>query len=168
MRPCKNSKCNNAVPDYRRKYCSIKCSDLDYYYRNIEKRRAYQKEYHHKNKEKFRDRKREYFKKWYLRNKEKFKAYSNKNYHEHKERWRERQYVTRNRNKFFRILPKDCTTCKKEELKIISIKGFKTLPLKLTNGRLIMGSHQQYILEYVKYLKAFCSKLCSARYNEIL
>lgn len=166
MRPCGNSKCSNEVPDYRKKYCSVKCSDLDYYYRNLEERKAYQKQYYHKNKEKDRDKKREYFKMWYQENKEKFKAYSGKNYLEHKDRWRERQYVTHNRDKFFKILTESCENCKKNKVKIISIKGYKILPEILKNNRLIKGSHELYILEYAKYLKAFCSKLCSARYNE--
>jgi len=75
-----------------KKYCSKKCSDLAYYYRNKDKILKRVKEYRLKHLDKIREKSKERFKKWYEKNKAKQSNWAKKYNKENSELLREKRY----------------------------------------------------------------------------
>lgn len=164
---CESPKCNNLVEFPRRKYCSKKCNDIAYYYRNHEKKLAYQKEYTKLNYEREKEKKKIFHKKWYQKNKARQNANVLKNYYRNKERWDARGYVDNYRNFFLKALSNECTSCGKKEINIISIKdykGFIDTKKKIVKLR-TTHTGTDYLNELIRYLKPFCSRVCSNKYR---
>jgi len=90
VRVCLTEGCNKKV---KRKYCSRKCSDRNYYLKNKEQVVARINRWRLKNPEKVKELIRENNKKYYLNNREKHHEAMRKQYHKNKELWNSRSSV---------------------------------------------------------------------------
>jgi len=147
------------------KYCSRKCAQLAYYYRNLSEKRKYGKEYSSKNYERDGLKKRAYFKKWYKKNKEKQNKNILKYYQKHRKECRERTFVNNfnNRIQILKLLPDKCVMC--GEYGIVEIHHMK-YDFETKKRKPSKKEKEEYLKYYVKFLKGFCSKKCHNAYEK--
>ncbi len=159
----KKFECNSS--QHKVKYCSNKCCDLAYYYRNKEKKQKYARDYSSKNYIRDKEKRQKRFKNWYKNeeNKEKQKRLVSSYYYKNKKRWKERAYTNKHREKILEFLPNNCIQCSKEEIKIIHHKtyNFKKRKMRPTQKEVL-----EYLKYYVKFLLPFCSIKCHREYEK--
>jgi len=151
------------ITSYKVKYCSRKCSQLAYYYRNRKAKAEYTKEYQLKNFERDKDKKKIQMKNWYNKNKTRQKKNVLRNYHKNKAKWRERKNTHIHREEIFFTLQNICSNCGKTEVKIIHHQIYGKYPKRIKGDREV--NKQRRIEYYKKYLLLFCSKSCHREYE---
>lgn len=146
--------CINLNP--KRRFCDSVCST-----RYNAKRRYYKNKDNLKDKEK----RRKYQKEWYKKNKEKQNRNVLRNYKKNKRKWGERKYVQCNREKILNILPKECYLCGNKNPEIVHHETYKFQPRYLNRTK---EERQEYLINYCKKLKVFCSIKCHIEYHQTL
>jgi len=114
---CKNPNCNNELKKGRRKYCSDKCQDKDYYKNNKEKYIERNKEWEKKNPEKYKEIHLKSNKKFRTEKRERFNKLMMKGYYRNKDKWNSRNHtynILRQKRKKTTMI-KQCKKCNATE-----------------------------------------------------
>lgn len=150
-------------PISKQKYCNRLCTNLAYYYRHHEKKKAWQRAYHHRTFERDQFKRRRWFKRWYQGNKDKQKKSVLEDYYRNKSIWVERKYVTYHRKRFLELLPKKCHQCGRNRVKVIHHEryDFPKRPRYRQSNEIVA----MYLKWYSQFLKPFCSKICHKKYH---
>ncbi len=129
------------------KVCQTRFTSREHYYKYFER----DKEKRKKN-----------FKNWYNGNKSRQNKTVLSYYHKNKDRWNERKFVFKHRKKILEIISPNCFKCGKKEIKEIH---HETYDIPRFSKRISDKLFQEFLKEYCKHLKGFCSRQCHKDYE---
>ena len=119
-----------------------------------------------KDDEGYRKAKRDFFHIWYQKNKERQKINVMNDFRKNRIRWNHRHFLNRHKPKLKLFIENKCFKCGKENLNYFRIIDYGVRP-HLLNSPHFQEKNLEMLEEYAKNIRAYCSKLCSIKHEEL-